>query len=175
MPAWRRVLTCVLLFLGIVSAGACYEVKIDTLQRWCEHVSGTDLTEKYAPAWALLPSVSFHYDEIRQSYVGLLDSLALARVKGRAPRMVWQTGTTLNVASPSDLLVIAPESVLADWRAGLARGVSGRTTDEGDECVFGTAASLFDTVAVHFGVQDVAGRFVGDTVVAVPTGRKQRL
>jgi hypothetical protein len=165
----------ILISLNVVFAGACYEVKIDTLQRWCEHVSGTDLTEKYAPAWALLPSVSFHYSGVRRDYVHLLDSLSLEQVQGRAPRMVWEQGSNLHVSSPSDLVMIAPESVLAQWQSGLGRGSSGHTTDQADECVFGTAASLFDTVKVHFGVQDGVGRFIGDTVVSLPTQRKTRL
>jgi hypothetical protein len=163
-----------LLCLTAAVTTACYEVKIDTLSKWCEHISGADLTEGYAPTWAILPSVSFHYADVRADFVHALDSLSLAAVQHRAPRMAWQEGTTLHIVSPSDLVVISPDSVLAGWRRGLDSAASGYS-DPVTACVFWTAASLFDTVTVHFGVQDTAGRFVGDTVVKIPTARKQVL
>ena len=153
---------------------ACYEVKIDNLPNWCQHISGADLTESYAPAWAILPSVSFHYTDVRADFVHLLDSLSLEGVQHRARRMVWQEATTLHIVSPSDLVMTSPDSVLAGWRNGLDSAASG-LSDPATACVFWTAASLFDTVTVHFGVRDIVGRFVGDTVVTIPTARKQVL
>jgi hypothetical protein len=169
---FRPRLLSLVVFPWVVSA--CYEVKVDTLERWCENSSGTDLTGKYAPAWILLPSVSFDHSAVRADYTRIMDSLALDQVQGRSDRMAWLEGTTLHLESPSDLMMIAPESVLAGWKSGLDRAREGRSSDDADECVFSTAASLFDTVTIHFGVQDIAGQFVGDTTVKLPTGRIAR-
>jgi hypothetical protein len=46
---FRAMLICLVSTLTT----ACYEVKIDSLAKWCEHTSSIDLTEKYAPAWAI--------------------------------------------------------------------------------------------------------------------------
>ena len=165
---------CLSLVVFPLVVSACYEVKVDTLQRWCENTSGTDLTDKYAPAWILLPSVSFDYSAVRADYTRIMDSLALDQVQWRSDRMAWLEGTNLHLESPSDLMMIAPESVLAGWKSGLDRAREGRTNDDADECVFGTASSLFDTVTIHFGVQDIAGQFVGDTTVKLLTGRTPR-
>lgn len=159
--------------LALFAITSCHNTRIDTMQRWCEHLSGVSMTDKYAPFWAVLPSVSFEYVDIRESYTHVVDSLMSTIVGGRAPRMAWQDSLTLHVNSISDLMQVSRDSVLEWWRTGLERGSSGRTTGAADECYFRTAVALFDTVKVHF--HELQRGDPPDTTVAIPTRRKLRL
>ena len=154
---------------------ACYNVPIDTMQKWCEHVYlDVDLTEKYAPAWAILPSVSFEYDSVRTHYVSLLNQQMLEVVQHRADRMAWRDSTDLHIESLATLMEVHPDSIIGGWKDGLQRVRNGNAEDPADACFFGTAASLFDRVHIHTGIWDSARlQLLQDSVTILATGRTQ--
>jgi hypothetical protein len=77
-----------------------------------------DHGEKFAPSWAVLFSVSFDGDAIRDDYVKFFNDSHMEKVQNRAPRMVWRERTQLHLMKLSSLLVIEPEKVTSEWREG---------------------------------------------------------
>ena len=111
---------CILFSLFMVaSVTACSEHVVDTFPEWCEQISGVDLKEKYAPYWAVMFSVRFDGDAIRDDLVKFLDDTHMQKVERRAPRMAWREGTELHLVNLSSLLVIEPETIIAEWRKGV--------------------------------------------------------
>ena len=55
------------LILAILVVG-CAQHKVDTFPEWCEQITGVDLEKKYRPFWAVIFSVSFDGDAIRDDY-----------------------------------------------------------------------------------------------------------
>ena len=59
----------------------CAEHKVDTVEEWCEQISGVDLEAEYRPFWAIIFSVSFDADSIRDEYTEMLNKLHLEKVE----------------------------------------------------------------------------------------------
>ena len=70
----------------------CSEHVVDTFPEWCEQISGVDLQEKYAPFWAVMFSVKFDGDAIRDDFVKFLDDMHMQKVERRAKP--WLVGRT---------------------------------------------------------------------------------
>jgi hypothetical protein len=169
----RRTAVLAAIAPGLAS---CADVHIDTLQRWCEHTGGINVSERYAPSWAVSSRVSFKYDSVRADFVRGLNTTLMGVVENRAPRMVWQEKTDLHVESLASLMEVSGDSVVAGWREGLVRGASGKTIDSADRCLFGTAAALYDHVIVHTAIRRPDGLGpVRDSIVSLPTSRRIRL
>ena len=156
----------------VISSG-CH-VAIDSVEKWCEHVYWeVDLTDKYVP-WAPFPIVSFDYESVRDNYVALMDSLWLDIVDHRAERMAWRDGMELHVESLATLMAVAADTVIDGWKQGLERARLGTVADSVEECLFGTAASLFDRVHIHTGIwDDPRLRLLQDSVTTLETQRTQ--
>src|SRR5688572_7974401 len=109
------------LFLTLLATllPGCSEHKVDTFPEWCEQLTGVNLQQKYAPFWALIPSVSFHGDAIRDSYAAFLNKSHLDKVKDRTEKMAWREGTHLHLVNLSSFFVVEPRKVIAEWRKGI--------------------------------------------------------
>ena len=59
--------------LGLLLLAGCYNHSVDTFVEWCEQISGVNLQKKYQPFWAVLFSVSFDGDAIRDDFVKFLN------------------------------------------------------------------------------------------------------
>ena len=153
----------------------CSEHVVDTFPEWCEQISGVDLEEKYAPFWAVMFSVKFDGDAIRDDFVKFLDDTHMQKIEGRAPRMAWREGTELHLVNLSSLLVIEPEKVIAEWRRGIETAKNYASVDDADKCLYGTVASMFDGLHIHSMESDALGQNWTDDVTVIPTERKERI
>lgn len=146
---------------------------VDSVQRWCEHVYGeVDVVDRYAPVWAVLPTLSIEYDSVRADYVAMLNEMYLEVVENRAERMVWTKSGQLHIESLATLMEIEADTILAKWDLGIEAAREGRSLDESAECFFGVAAELFDTVYVHTGMWNAPRlELIADSVVAIATLR----
>lgn len=106
----RRFLIALMYLLMLVG---CSNHEVDTAEEWCEQISGIDLYDKYAPFWAVFPSVSFNAEAIRDDFVKLLNTSLLQKVEYRSERMAWRDGTDLYMENLSTLLVIEPDEVVS--------------------------------------------------------------
>jgi hypothetical protein len=132
--------------------------------------------KKNAPFWAVLPSISFEGDSIRRDFAAMLDGPLMEKVGRRTDRMVWVEGTNLHMESLATLMDIHPDSIVTAWRVGLERAKTGHTTDDADRCLFGSIASLYDSVFIHTGIWDQGKlRLVRDSVVPFDMERRARL
>jgi hypothetical protein len=163
-----------LFFLVIFLAG-CSEHKVDTFPEWCEQISGVDLEEKYAPFWAVIFSVRFDSDAIRDDFTRFLNESHMEKVQGRAPRMAWRKGADLHLVNLSSLLVVQPEKIISEWRKGIDAAKRYKTADVTDRCLYGTVASMFDSLTIHSMESDSLGRNWTDKVTVIPTERRKRL
>src|SRR5690606_26982318 len=91
-PLIRTALVLLVLILS-----GCSEHRVDSFTKWCEHLAGVDLHKKYAPSWSVFPSVSYHGDAIRDSYVDFLNKTHLEKIENRAPKMAWREGAQLHL------------------------------------------------------------------------------
>lgn len=168
----ERFFLCLLLAAGLTS---CSEHRVDSFSEWCEQITGVDLEKKYAPYWAVLFSVSFDGDAIRDDFVKFLNDNYMEKVQNRVPRMAWREGTELHLVNLSSLLVIEPEKVIAEWRSGIEKAKRYEPDDKGSACLYGTVTSLFDGLHIHSMKSDAVGRNWTDDVTVIPTDRKERL
>ncbi|WP_299618256.1 hypothetical protein [Pelagibius sp.] len=157
------------------SVASCSEHRVDTFPEWCEQITGEDLEAKYSPIWAVVFSVSFDGDAIRDDYVKFLDDSHMEKVQNRAPRMAWREGTELHLVNLSSLLVIEPEEVIAGWRDGVEKAMRYEHESTADTCLYGTVTSLFDSLRIHSMESDALGQNWTDEVTEISTERKERL
>lgn len=165
----------VLSFAVLLVLLGCSEHKVDTFPKWCEKISGVDLQNKYAPFWAVIPSVSFHGDAIRDSYVDFLNRRHLEKVNNRAPKMAWREGTQLHLVNLSGFLMIEPELIIGEWRKGIEIDLANEANDPVNICLYGTLVSMFDSLHIHSMQADSLGIKWTDTVTVISTRREQRL
>ena len=77
--------------LASIFVASCSNYEVNTTERWCEHLlSDGSIAEKHAPFWAVLPSVSFNGNAIRDDFVRFLNEAMMQKVEGRIDRMVWR-------------------------------------------------------------------------------------
>ena len=163
--------------LGVMLLASCSNYEVNTTERWCEHLlSGGNLAEKHAPFWAVLPSVSFDGNAIRDDFVRFLNKAMMEKVEGRIDRMVWREGTNLHIENLSSLMEIDQKEVIEGWRTGIARDNAGKLTDPADQCLYGTVTSMFDMVTIHSKHWDPMGfKVVSEDKDVLDTERAKRI
>ncbi|GAF74046.1 unnamed protein product [marine sediment metagenome] len=161
-------------FLVVLLIG-CSEHKVDTFPEWCEQITGVDLEEKYAPFWAVIFSVSFDGDSIRDDYTESLNKTHLEKVGNRAPKMAWREGTEFHLVNLSSLMMIDPEEIISQWRQGIELAKAYEHTDPAEICLYGTLTSLFDSLHIHSMESDALGVKLKDNVTIIFTERETRL
>ena len=105
--------------VSLLALAACAEHRVDTFSEWCEQITGVDLEEKYSPFWAVIFSVSFDGNGVRDDYVQFLNNTLLEVVENRADRMAWRDGADLHLQNVSGLMDVEPEVAISDWQAGI--------------------------------------------------------
>lgn len=153
----------------------CAEHKVDTFPEWCEQITGVDLEHKYRPFWAVIFSVSFAGNAIRDDFTAFLNKTHLEKVQNRTPKMAWREGTELHLVNLSSFLVIEPEKVINEWRQGIKLDEAHKHTDPANICLYGTITSLFDSLHIHSMESDALGRNWTDKVTVINTDREKRL
>ncbi len=160
------------MLVGVAAVlGACSEHKVDTFPEWCEQITGVDLAEEHRPWWAVIFTISYDGDAIRDDYVAHMNSLHMEKVQNRAPRMVWRENTNLHIVNLSSFLEIEPEKFIAQWRDAIEMA----KTDHAGICVLGTVTSMFDNLYIHSMTPDALGVEWKDSVTTIPTEREVRL
>lgn len=175
MAEWAqmaRVAVCLVVLAGLT---ACSEHVVDTFPEWCEQIAGVNLEEKYAPSWAVLFSVRFDDEAIRDDYVKFLNDSHLEKVEHRAPRMAWREGTDLHLINLSSFLEIEPDEVIGAWRKGIDTAKRYEHENGADACLYGTLTSMFDSLQIHSMELESLGLAWTDDVTIIPTDRKERL
>lgn len=152
---------------------ACYTVEVDNAELWCVQLTEGDLYD-LAPAWAVLPGVRFHGDDIRMSYAALLDEAYMEKVNDRSDRMAWVEGTTLHMESLGNLMDLEHEVFIQEWREGIRRAEAYETTDDEDRCLYGSVTSLFDQLVIHTADHDGI-QWVNEEEVLIPIGTRDEL
>lgn len=164
----------VLLIALLLLATGCAKHRVDTFPEWCEQITGVDLQKKYAPFWAVFFSVSFDEDAIRDDYTSFLNKTHLEKVHNRAARMAWREGTALHLVNLSSLLAIEPEKIIDEWKRGIELAKEHKHTDPADVCLYGTLASMFDSLHIHSMKADALGANWTDRVTVISTDRERR-
>jgi len=166
--------SAILVALAVTLTG-CSEHVVDTVPEWCEQIVGIDLQRKYEPFWAVLFSVRFDGDAIRDDYIKALNDSYMEKVQSRAPRMAWRDEAELHVVNLSSLLVIEPEEFISEWRKGIETAKRNEHENGADACLYGTLISLFDNLNIRSMKSDALGTNWTDDITVVPTERKNRL
>lgn len=153
----------------------CSDHAVNTFPEWCEQIIGVDLEQKYRPFWAVIFSVSFDGDAIRDDFVQFVDDLYLEKVDNRAPRMAWREGTALHLINLSSLMEIEPEEMISQWRNGIEAAKNFQNEDAASTCLYGTVTSMFDSLSIHSMTPDDLGISWTDSLTVFSTDRKERL
>ena len=167
----------VLVLMAVGLLASCSNYEVNTTERWCEHLlSDGGLAEKHAPFWAVLPSVSFNGDAIRDDFVRFMNDSMMEKVQGRIERMVWREGPTLHIENLSSLMEIDPAEVINGWRSGIEQDTRGKLTDPADQCLYGTVTSMFNSVIIHTKQWDSMGlKVVSEDETVLDTERTKRI
>jgi hypothetical protein len=163
-----------LIVITVFAIMGCSNHEVDTVEEWCEQINGVDLEDKYLPAWAIIFSVSFNGDAIRDDYAKMLNTMYMEKAEGRMPRMSWREGTALHLINLSSLFVVEPEKFIDEWRAGIEKAKAFAHEDPVDTCIYGTVASLFDSLHIHSMTPDALGKEWTDDVTVIMTDREKR-
>ena len=166
------VLLTVLSFFGLTS---CSTHEVDTVQEWCEQISGEDLADKYQPFWAILFAIEINGEAIRDDYVNILNTSYLEKVENRTDRMAWRDGTEFHIINLSSFFEVDPEAFIEEWRTGVERSKQFEYTDQMSKCLYGTLTSAFDSLHIHSMSSDALGKEWTDNETVIPTDRKARL
>jgi hypothetical protein len=153
----------------------CSEHRVDTFPEWCEQIAGVDLQKQHAPFWAVIFSVSFDGDAIRDDFTAFLNKTHLEKVQNRAPKMAWREGTELHLVNLSSLLMIEPEKIIDEWKRGIELAKEHKHSHPADICLYGTVTSMFDSLHIHSMESDALGVKWTDNITVIPTLRSKRL
>ncbi len=171
---------------------SCSNHEVDTVEEWCELISGVDLGKKYKPFWAVVSIVSLNRDAVRDNYVEIINNDLLDIVDNRAEIMAYSKDTDLHIVNPS-YLVIHPsfdigEVFISEWRNGIERIKQGNFENKvikypllfpqniKDSCFFWIAYSKFDQVKIHnFEWDQLKLDIVEDNVTEIETERPEIL
>lgn len=168
----ERAVFCLLVAAGVAG---CSDHRVDTFREWCEQITGVDLEAKYRPFWAVLFSVSFDGDAIRDDFAKFLNDAYMKKVENRAPKMAWREGIELHLVNLSGFFELEPEEFIAEWREGIETAKRFEHDDDPDTCLYGSATSMFDSLHIHSMESDSLGQNWTDEVTVIPTERKERL
>jgi hypothetical protein len=171
---WSTLVSWILFAMATTLLVGCYQLKIDTVPKWCDQIGGTNLKEKYLPFWAVFFAVSFHEDAIRDDFVAMMNEAHMQKVEHRSPRMAWREGLVFHLINLSTLMVIEPGEIVEKWRDGIEKAKTHSHTEEADACLYGTVVSLFDSMKIHSIEIDVLGQDKGDQVTTIETERAAR-
>lgn len=178
----KGVLAIVTWLLVIMVFGACYTLRVDTLEEWCDQISDVDLEAKYAPYWAPLFGVQFFQDSVAEDFTHFVDSLYVAKAEGRAERMAWREGrwhdpgtSILHLVNLSSLFVTEPHEFIDEWRTIIIAGDSADYRSGTSTCFERSVVGLFDSLIIHSEEYDLAGGIASDSVTSLSTGREERL
>jgi len=160
--------------ISILTILACSTHEIDNTEGWCALINGEDLDKKYRPAWAIEFSVSFNSEAIRDDFAGMLNTRYLENANGRISRMAWRVGAELHLVNPSSLLAVEPEKFIEEWRAGLELAKAYGHEDPAENCLFGTATGLFDSVHIHAMTPEASDQEGTDSATVLLTDRENR-
>jgi len=163
---------CLLIIIGLFG---CAEYKVDTVDEWCEQISGVDLGAKHRPFWAVIFGVSVDGDSIRNEYTEMLNKLHLEKVENRTPKMAWREGTDLHLVNFSSLLVVEPEQIIDEWRRGIELSKQFKHQDSLNKCLYDTLTSLFDNLHIHTMESDVFGKNWTEKITVISTDREKKL
>lgn len=170
----RWPLVPVLILVLITSVTGCYDFKIDNFPEWCGQTSDATLEDKYRPFWAVIFAVSTDADAIRDDFTDFVNKSLREKVENRSPQMAWREGTSFHLINPSALMVAEPEPIINEWRDGIEQAKTHSHRDKHKACLYGTAASLFDSMNIHTIELDPLGRQTADTVTIIQTDRALR-
>jgi hypothetical protein len=148
---------------------------IDTFAEWCEHIAGVDLQQKYQPLWAVVFSVSFDGNAIRDDFAKFLNESHMQKVEDRIPRMAWREGTDLHFVNLSSLMEVEPQEIIEAWKRGIDASKTLAKQDPRDACLYGTVTSLFENMHIHSMTSDALGRNWKHEITTIPTERAVRL
>ena len=169
----RKNFLCGVFILVLVAGCSTHEV--DTFPEWCERITGVDLYKKYAPWWSIIPAVKFNGEAIRDDFVSFLNNAYMEKANGRIEKMVWREGTNLHIVNMSSLFVIEPEKMINEYRQKVQAYWDSKTKDKADICLFGTIATMFDTITIHSIEADIFGKNWKDTPTVIDTLRQEKL
>lgn len=164
-----------LLLCVCIALSGCTEHRVDTFPEWCEQISDVDLEKKYGRSWAVIFSVSFDAEAIRDDYTSVLNKIHLEKVQNRADKMAWRKGTELHLVNLSSLVVVEPEKVIDEWRRGIELDKQLKYEHPADKCMYGTLTSMFDSLHIHSMKSDALGKNWSDSVTVISTDREKRL
>jgi len=168
----------------------CSNHEVDTVEEWCEQISGVDLLKKYKPFWAIISSVTFNRDAVRDNYVEIINNDLLEIVDNRAEVMAWSKDTDLHIVNPS-YLVFHPsldigEVFISEWRKGIEQAKQGVAEGYGvqypllfpqnieDGCSFWITYSKFDRVYIHTLEWDLLKmNLIDDKITVIDTERPE--
>jgi hypothetical protein len=167
---WPTVVSGTLLAMTMTLLVGCYQLKIDTVPKWCDQLAGTNLEGKYRPFWAVFVATSIDAEAIR----AMMNEAHMQKVERRAPRMAWRVGTAFHLINFSTLMVIEPGEVIGGWRDGIEKAKTYSHTDKADACLYGAVVSLFDSMNIHSTEIDALGRDKGDQITTIETERVAR-
>lgn len=155
----------------------CWNFEVNTVEKWCEQISGVDLVEKYSPIWAGIPIITLNPEAIRDDFVNMLNSSLLEKVDNRTERMAWRENNDLHIENLSPpLMAIDPEVVISEWRQGIDRVKRHKSRNKDEYCLYGTTTSLFDHLFIHSWELDQEGeKLIARKITKINTDRQQRL
>jgi|TARA_B100002003_G_scaffold223494_1_gene228037 hypothetical protein len=177
----KGICSALIAILVIFNIG-CSNHHVDTVSEWCEQIAGVDLAEKNTPFWAVLPSVSFDGDAIRDDFTASLNEVYLQKVENsvpkgekRTPRMAWREGTELHLVSLYGYHLSGMQEFIGKWQKEIELAKEFKHTDSGDICFFRTLTSMFDSLHIHTAEFDGLGKIKDDYVTVILTDREARL
>jgi hypothetical protein len=157
---------------------ACYNYDVDTFEKHCEGIAlrdkGKDQLEVHTPFWAVIPSISFHSDAIRDDFVAFMNKSHLEKVQNRTEKMAWREGYEFHLVNLSSLLTIGPEEIIDSWKTNIQKANDNALKDPAEKCLFGTVADFFDVMKIHSMESDALMIKWTDKVTEIPTDRQAR-
>ena len=146
-----------LLIIIILFTSGCAEHHVDTVEEWCEEISGKNLAKLYEPSWGVFFSVYYNGEQIRDHYVKILNDAYTQKSEGRSDKMVWREGTELHMINLSALFLIDESEIVNAWKDGMESYRNRTLSSEEDICLYGTLSTAFDLLHIHAYEHNVFG------------------
>lgn len=157
-----RNIVSIFLILSSLSFTGCVRHQINTFERWCEQIQGTDLKSKYGFG----PLFFLKYDEqsVSQDFVDYFNQQYVELAEGKFEQMVWHHERHLHLMNTSMINKTKTDDLIQAIEIGIEQYYENNLIPS-DQCFYSAIVNLFDQVTIHTAESGGSGLWYETTVI----------
>ncbi len=158
----RSVSVLIFLLVGSLSLTACVRHEINTFDRWCEQIQGTDLKSKYG--FGPLFFLKLDEQSVSNDFVAYFNQQYLELAEGKFEQMVWRHERTLHLMNTSMINKTKTDDLIQAIEIGIEQYYENNLIPS-DHCFYSAIVHFFDQVTIHTAESGGSGLWYETTTI----------